>query len=150
MNLDFERYLVDTNALFRLPEDLRTSSDLRAISRFPSEVIQEAGQYASTYDLFRFEYRTSATVLEHLKEVMAKVPTNDFSLVKLYENEGCADPLLVACALDAADKRAHELVGEVYVVATDDVPTREACARHGVRWLSTAEFVALLANGGGT
>ncbi|GAA2003208.1 hypothetical protein [Nocardioides kribbensis] len=137
---DIPLYLVDNNALFRFPPAMRTSNEFRRVVRLPSEVIHEAGQYATRYDLSPLEYRPTPTVLRHLKVVMNQVPTDGFELIDLYAGEGAADPLLVACALDAAKQRSQLLVGEVYTVVSDDIAVREACERHQVRWMSAADF----------
>ncbi|MCR6030800.1 hypothetical protein GGQ22_05015 [Nocardioides sp. zg-579] len=137
---DIRRYLFDNNALFRVPRTMRTSKELRMVVRFPSEVIHEAGPYATRYDLPPLEYMATSSVLRHLKDVMDQVPADDFELIDLYAGEGAADPLLVACALDGAEQRSRVLVGEVYTVVTDDIAVREACERHQVKWMSAADF----------
>lgn len=145
---DIQCYLVDNNALFRLPRAMRTSKKFRRVVRLPSEVIHETGQYATRYDLRPLEHKSTPTVLEHLKVVMNQVPTDDFELVDLYAGEGAADPLLVACALSAAEQRSQLLVGEVYTVVSDDIAVREACDRHQVRWMTAADFAEELAQQG--
>ncbi|GAA4076391.1 hypothetical protein ACFFOS_16905 [Nocardioides kongjuensis] len=149
MSIDFDRYLVDNNALFQMPQDVRTSTLLREVARFPSEVIHEAGIYADRYDLTPLEYKTTPSVLEHLKEVMGRVPADDFELIDLYAGEGCADPLLIACALDGAQRLSESLIGEVYTVVTADIPVREACERHQVAWLSAADLAEQLSHAAG-
>ncbi len=140
MSGDIRRYLVDNNALFRLPQAVRTSKVLRQVARFPSEVIHEAGPYATRYDLPPLECKATPSVLRHLKDVMDQVPVDHFELIDLYAGEGAADPLLVACALDGAEQRSQVLVGEVYTVVSDDIAVREACERHQVQWMSAADF----------
>lgn len=137
---DIRRYLVDNNALFHIPQKVRTSKELRNVARLPSEVIHETGIYATRYDLSPLEYKSTPSVLRHLKEVMDQVPADDFELIDLYAGEGAADPLLVACALDGAEQHSQVLVGEVYTVISDDIAVRGACKRHQVRWMSATDF----------
>lgn len=46
-----------------------------------------------------------ASVLRWLITVMATVPPDDTGLINLYLNQGSADPLMVACALDARNAK---------------------------------------------
>lgn len=90
MSEQLERYLVDNNALFNLTSEQRTSPKFRDIARVPTEVIHEAGDYAHTERLDRLDYPTTASVLEHLKRVMATVEPDDQSLVDLSRIHGLA------------------------------------------------------------
>lgn len=137
---DIQLFLLDNNALFRIPRTARTSQQLRKAARLPSEVIHEAGPYATSYDLRSLECSATPSVLRHLKDVMDHVPADDFDLIDLYAGEGAADPLIVACALDAAERRRQALVGEVYTVVSDDDAVRATCERHQVPWMSAADF----------
>lgn len=137
---DIRRYLLDNNALFRIPRAMRMSNELRKVARLPSEVIHETGPYATRYDLPSLEYKATPSVLRRLKDVMDQVPAGDMSLIDLYAGEGAADPLLVACALDAAEQRSQVLVGEVYTVVSDDIAVRATCERLQVSWMSAADF----------
>lgn len=146
MSEQLERYLVDNNALFDLTSEQRTSPKFRDIARVPTEVIREAGDYAHTERLDRLEYPTTASVLDHLKLVMATVEPDDRSLVDLFKYEGTADPLLVACALDAIDAPAG-LLGVRWTVVTGDDAVRAKCDEFGVPWCSAATFGGLLDRG---
>lgn len=145
MSTDFQRYLVDNNALFQLPKSSRTAAQFREVARFVSEVLHETGDYADLYDLAPLEFKTTAAVLKHLKTVMGHVEPGDFDLVNLYAGEGCADPLLVACALDGQERRERMLVGETWTVVTGDLPVRDACDRHQIEWIATETLLERLA-----
>lgn len=143
MSQQLDRYLLDNNALFDLTSEQRASSNFRNIVRVPTEVIHEAGDRARTERLDQLDYPTTASVLEHLKRVMATVEPNDRRLVDLFRYEGNADPLLVACALDANDVPAG-LLDVHWTVVTGDGAVRTKCDDFGVSWCSAATFSALL------
>lgn len=143
MSEQLDRYLVDNSALFDLTSTQRASPKFRDIARVPTAVIHEAGDYSRTESLDRLDYPTTASVLEHLKRVMATVEPDDRSLVNLFKYEGTADPLLVACALDANDALAG-LMGVCWTVVTGDDAVRGKCDEFGVPWCSAATFGGLL------
>lgn len=143
MSEQLDRYLLDNNALFDLTSEQRTSPKFRNIVRVPTEVIIEAGDRARTEQLDRLDYPTTASVLGHLKRVMASLEPNDRRLVDLFKYEGTADPLLVACALDANDAPAG-LLDVHWTVVTGDGAVRAKCEEFGVAWCSAPAFGALL------
>lgn len=147
MTEQLDRYLVDNNALFELSTEQRQSPKFRDIARLPTEVIHEAGEYSHTEGLDRLEYPTTASVLEHLKRVMATVEPGDRRLVDLFKYEGTADPLLVACALDGNDAAAG-LLRVCWTVVTGDDAVSAKCDELGVPWCSAATFDGLLDSGG--
>lgn len=143
MTGSFERYLVDNNALFNLPPELRTSVKFRDVARLPSEVIHESGEYARKQRLDSLTYPTTARVLRHLKRVMATVAPDDRSLVDLFHYRGSADPFLVACALEANEAPAA-LLPVRWTVVTGDEAVIAKCREFDIPWCSAATFAALI------
>lgn len=143
MSEQLQRYLVDNNALFNLTSAQRTSPKFRDIARLPTEVIHEAGDYAETERLDRLEYPTTASVLRHLKQVMASIEPDDRSLVDLFKYEGTADPLLVACAVDA-NQAPVGLMGVRWTVVTGDDAVRAKCDEFDVPWCSAETLGGLI------
>lgn len=143
MNEQLDRYLLDNNALFDLTPEQRMSPRFRDIVRVPTQVIQEAGGRAYTEHLDQLDYPTTASVLNHLKRVMATVEPADRRLVDLFKYEGTADPLLVACALDANDSPAG-LLDVHWTVVTGDGAVRAKCEEFGLSWCSAATFGSVL------
>lgn len=141
---DFDRYLVDTNAVFRLSDKQRTSTEFRELAKLPSEVVHEAGEYAETQHLRDLDFGVTPSLLRHLQEVMKSLPVDDFAFVDLYKNEGAADPLLVACALEGRDRREQALVGEIYTVVTADEAVQRKCDEFAVPWESPRVFATRL------
>ncbi|OFI38597.1 hypothetical protein BIU82_04570 [Arthrobacter sp. SW1] len=127
-----EMYLIDNNVLSHLSLAQRASEFFRTQCRLPSEVLHEAKGYPDTEVLKEVEYRTTASVLGHLRTVMATVPENDTALVNLYANKGSADPMLVACALDAMQETESLLFGPTCVIVSNDKAVRVKAAELGV------------------
>lgn len=138
------KYLVDTNALSQLRLQRRSSAFFQASVKIPSEVLHEAEGFPDIEALRQLEYPVTASVLRWLQKVMATVPDDDTALVDLYANHGSADPLMVACALDARDKEADFLDSNEWVIVTDDRAVRSTAARLGLSTLSNAEFADLI------
>lgn len=99
MNEDM--YLLDNNALSHLSRAQRSSAFFRERCRLPSKVLLEAKGYLDAEAFNQVEWPTTAGVLKLLRMVMKTVPEGDTTLLNLYANKGAADPMIVACALDA-------------------------------------------------
>lgn len=141
------RYLLDNNVLTQLTTEQRGSRFVSERCRVPGEVLHEA-RFLPDIELLRtFEYPTTARVLARLVEVMSRVRVGDFSLLDLYNNRGSADPLLVACALDAREEAEEGLFGYEWMVVTNDRAVRTICDEFGVGTLSSDELLQLLDRG---
>lgn len=138
------RYLVDTNVLSQLGRQRRSSKFFRLNAMIPSEVLYEAEGFPDVEALKGLEYRTTASVLRSLKTVMATVPADDTALINLYLNQGGADPLLVACALDAQEREAAHLDPLEWVTVTGDRAVRALADELGVPVLTCAQFASLV------
>jgi hypothetical protein len=138
------RYLVDTNALSQLRRQRRASKFFRANARIPSEVLHEADGFPDVEALAQIEYTTTPSVLRWLMTVMATVPPDDTDLINLYLNQGSADPLMVACALDARDRETQHLDPLEWAVVTDDKAVRAKADEFKVRVLTHAQFADLI------
>lgn len=143
---DIDLYLIDTNAVFKLSDNQRASPSFRQISKLPSEVVYEAGVHADTDMLRDLDFGVTASVLRSLQKVMKSVGVDDFDLVDLYKNKGAADPLLVACAVEARERREGALVGDVYTVVTADEAVQRKCDEFSVPWESPEAFASRLDN----
>jgi hypothetical protein len=71
---------------------------------------------------------------------MATVPVGNTELVDLYANKGSADPLLIACALDAIRQDADLLVAPIWVVVSNDKAVRATAEQLGVDTRTRAQF----------
>lgn len=138
------RYVVDNNALSKLTRPQRASPFFRVFCRVPSEVIQEARFFAFEGEFDDVEYPVTGSLLGVLGEIMASLPIGDTSLVDLYANKGSADPLLVACAVEATRKEEAFLNPMTWVIVTDDKAVRSKSAEFAIEVLSSTEFLALL------
>lgn len=137
-------YLLDNNALGKISRRDRGSEFVRTFCRIPSEVLHEASGYPDIASLSELEYPTTVAVLSVLAEVMATVDVGDTSLIDLYHNRGNADPLLVACALDARRANSPFLFGEDWLIVSDDQAVQRKAAQFGVEFLSSASFLEVV------
>lgn len=137
-------YLVDTNVLARTSAEQRASEFFAARCRVPGEVVHEVRHRISRTGLEHVEYRVTAGVLQKLQLVMQSVMPGDTTLVDLYANKGNADPLLVACALDATDAEALTLFRPTWVVVTDDDAVARKAAQFGIESCSGEMFLSRL------
>lgn len=135
-----EMYLVDNNALSHLSPAQRASEFFHTRCRIPSEVLYEAEGYPDSDALKAVEYATTASVLRFLRTVMATMPEEDTALVNLYANKGAADPMLVACAMDAMQKTASLLFGPTWVIVSNDKAVRAKAAELSVESCTREEF----------
>lgn len=138
------RYLVDTNALSQLRRHRRASKFFRDNAMIPSEVLHEADGFPDVAALRQLEYSTTPSVLRWLMQVMSTVPSNDTDLINLYSNQGGADPLMVACALDARDRETQHLDPFEWAIVTGDKAVRAKADEFNVRVLTHAQFADLI------
>lgn len=144
MSTSGTRYLVDTNALSQLGRRRRASRFFLANAMIPSEVLREAEGFPDVQVLARNEYPTTPSVLRWLKTVMASVPPGDFDLIDLYSNGGSADPLMIACALDARDREAQYLNPLEWLIVTDDKAVKAKANEFRLHVLAHAQFADLI------
>lgn len=83
----------------------------------------------------------SARVLEHLRNVMRSMPPGDHSLVDLYRNNATADPILIACALDAIDVSRSTLFPEERVDVSDDAAVCAMAEHFGIPTETSITFI---------
>ncbi|GAA2567329.1 hypothetical protein [Mycolicibacterium diernhoferi] len=138
------QYLVDNNVLSTLSRDQRASEFFRSFCHIPDEVLYEARGFPDIDELRDCRYETTDAVLRQLLVVMKTVPVADTKLVDLYANRGGADPLIVACALEARSQNDDKLFGPTWVVVSDDDAVREKAAEFEIDRLSAREFSAIL------
>lgn len=137
-----EMYLLDNNVLSHLSRVQRASTFFLERCRLPLEVLHEAEGYPDAVALKPVGYPTTARVLELLRRVMATVPESDTSLVDLYANKGAADPLLIACALHAAEEAAPLLWKPTWVVVSNDKAVRAKATELSVTAYTREGFFA--------
>jgi len=136
------RYLVDNNALSQLTSAQRTSSLFRDCSRITSDVLYEARGYLEA-DLADLEYPLTPAVLTRLAEVMTTLQPGDTSLIDLYAGKGAADPVIVACALEARAFEDGTLFPDTWVIVTDDKAVDLTARKFGLEVLPSRDFRAL-------
>lgn len=134
-------YLIDTNVLSHLSTDQRASRFFRDRCRVPSEVIHEAGGLVAAKLPKEVIYPTTVRVLGVLRGVMATMPIGITALVDLYANKGNADPLLIACALDATRQDADLLFGPTWIVVSNDNAVRAKAEEFGVETRTREQFI---------
>ena len=134
-------YLIDNNVLSHLTHAQRTSQFFSTHCRVPTEVLHEASGYTDAKEFADTEYPTTASVLDCMRRVMGAVLDGDTALVDLYANKGAADPILIACALEAADATQDQLFASTWFVVSNDKAVRTMCATLGVPALSRDDFV---------
>lgn len=141
-------FMVDNNALSHLTQDQRASGFFRGRCRIPSEVLYEARGFPDIDALRANEYPTSPQVLQVLIEVMATVPASDTKLVDLYANQGNADPLVVACAVDGQRQDSDgALFAPIWTIVSGDKAVRAKASEFGIKVMTNEEFVVVLESG---
>lgn len=138
------RYLVDNNVLSTLSRDQRASSFFHTHCYIPDEVLYEARGFPDIEELKTRRYEMTDGVLRHLILVMKTVPVTSTKLVDLYANRGNADPIIVACALDAQSQNEDKLFGPTWVVISDDDAVRSKADEFEIERRSGREFVLIL------
>ncbi|QZQ53808.1 hypothetical protein KZI27_10555 [Curtobacterium sp. TC1] len=141
------RYLLDNNVLSRLSEEERSRSFIRENCRVPSEVLYEARFFQDAGSLVALEYRTTGRVLQRLQEVMERVAVDDVRLVNLYSGKGNADPMLVACALDAVSEENEGLFGDDWAIISNDDAVCAMAGLFGIPVLTSGDLDVLLGDG---
>lgn len=141
-------YLLDNNVLTRLTQEQRSSAFVHEQCRLPSEVLHEARFLPDADSLRALEYATNEGVLQHLAAVLQRVPAGDTTLIDLYANLGNADPLLLACALDALAEAELGLFGAEWVVVSNDRAVVTLAGDLGVPTLSSEGFSLKLGEDG--
>ena len=140
------RYLVDNNVLSQLSRGQRKQMADRGDCWIPSEVLHEASGFPDIRQLREMEYPLTSSVVEQLRMVMGRLKPGEFDLVDLYGYEGNADPILIACALDAPTASEATLFPEEWLIATDDRALCDAAKAFSVRTISSDRFIALFAD----
>lgn len=110
----------------------------------PTEVLHEARYFPNVNDLKNNEYPVTSGLLTIIIEVMATVPDSDTKLVNLFANEGNADPIVVACAVEGQRKSDEGLLGSTWVVVTGDKAVCAKAIEFGIEVKSSEEFIAIL------
>lgn len=133
-------YVVDTNTLVQLRAAGRASAYFLEHAKIPEAVLYEARNFPDHDALSKLRYATTSGVLRQLSRVMVEVEPGDVRLVDLYRNQGGADPLVIACALDGQDGDSQQLGSAEWIVVTNDEAVRALAHRFEIEVLSNAEF----------
>lgn len=136
------RFLVDNNALSQLTSTQRTSSLFRDCCQVTGDVLYEARGYVEA-DLADLEFPLTPAVLNRLIEVMATLQPGDVKLVNLYTGKGAADPVMVACALEAQAFEDGTLFPNTWVIVTDDKAVANTARHFGLEVLPSGDLRAL-------
>jgi hypothetical protein len=138
------RYVIDNNTLNQLSRPQKASKHFRDNVHIPDEVLYEARESSDIADLRHNRYPTTQSVLTELVRVMANVPVDDTKLIDLYANQGNADPLIVACALDGENRDSQYLDAPEWIVVTSDKALRAKAEQFELRVITNSEFAALI------
>jgi len=135
-----EMYLVDNNVLshLSLAQRARDFSAQGAVSR--QRCSTKRTTTPTPEALKEVEYGTSARVLGYLGTVTATLPEDNTSLVNLYANNGAADPMLVACALDGMQGSSDQLFGPTWIIVSNDKAVRAKASEFNVESCTREEF----------
>lgn len=134
-------YVLDNNVLSHLSPAQRTSRFLSERCRVPSDVIHEAGGPSEAALPKEVEYPITVRLIGVLREIMATVIPGDMSLVDLYANKGTADPLLIACAVDAIRNDEQFLVRPTWVIVSDDKAVRAKASDFTIETRTREQFM---------
>jgi len=137
-----EMYFLDNNALSHLTRAQRSSAYFRERCRLPSEVLHEAMGYPDAEAFEAVEYTTTSSVLELVRAVMETEREGDTALLNLYANKGAADPMIIACALDATRETAALLFGPTWIVVSNDNAVRAKARELEVESCTREEFLS--------
>jgi hypothetical protein len=138
-------YVIDNNALVFIKREHRASNFFKQYCRIPIEVLHEADGFPDIDDLRQLEYPVTAGVLAWLTAVMDTVPVNDTALVNLYHNQGNADPLVVATALDGNHcSNDGALFGPTWTVVSGDEAVQNKAREFGLDVMTNPEFLSVL------
>lgn len=138
--IDERLYLVDNNALAKLSKGQRSSTFFKMKCRLPSEVLHEARGFPDYKSFVAQEYLTTPSVLRQLMRVMNSVSAQDTKLVDLYANLGNADPLIIACALDALRENEGKLFGPIWIIVTNDGAVSSKASEFGIETMTSTDF----------
>ena len=73
---------------------------------------------------------------------MGTVRKGDTALLNLYSNKGAADPMIIACALDAMREAAALLFGPNWIIVSNDNAVRAKAGELGVESCTREEFLS--------
>lgn len=139
-----QRFVIDTNALSQLGRKRRASEFFLEQSVIPEEVLFEATGFPDIAVLRDNMHPTTPRLLYWLAQIMATVPSDDTRIVDLYANQGNADPLVVACALEGQEHDNQSLLSPDWLVVTADDAVRLRAQEFGLTVLSNSEFAKLI------
>lgn len=114
-----DRYLVDTVTLSKMTVTQRSSTFMRSHCRIPEEILFEARGLPDIDALMLLTYPITTVVLENVTVVMATISPGD-KVVDLYSNKGNGDVMLLATALTEMAISSGQLLGDHWMIATDD------------------------------
>jgi hypothetical protein len=133
-------YLLDNNALSHMTGGQSESTFFEDHCRVPSEVLHEAEGHPYWESFKALEYPMTVGVLIAVREVMAASAVDDTSLINLYTNKGSADPLIIACALDAIRESARYLYGPTWTIVSNDKAVCAKATELGIDTWTREEF----------
>ena len=138
------RYIVDTNVLDKIDVHERATQFFKTSCSLPDAVLDEASGFPDIEDLRQLRYRTTASLLQILMEVMATIEVEDKRVVNLWKNKGAADPVLTAVVLHAREQQRDCILKYKWVIVTDDRGVRDLARKHEIEVLSGDHFREIL------
>lgn len=139
-----KRYVVDTNTLTQLGDRRRANAIFLESAVIPEEVLFEASEFPDLESLRGNVHPTTPRMLHWLIRILDTVLYDDTRLINLYANQGNADPLLVACALEGQEHDNDSLLPCEWIVVSADGAVRAKAKAFGLKVLSNAEFAAII------
>jgi len=125
-------YLVDSNALIALNRHRVRSAYFSTHCRVTADVLWEAREHPERSLLAKDVYELTPAVLEQIRAVMKTVDVGDVALVDLYKNKGAGDPGLIASALEAIAADEGKLLGDTWILVTNDRAVEAKAAEFGI------------------
>ena len=140
-NSTVRMFLVDNNAVSGIGFQRRKSKTFRNNALIPREVLYESRGAPDYGNFSHQEFPTSIRVLEILKEILKTVKPGDLELIDLFHNEGGADPLIVACAIEETEQ---SLFAPEWVIVTNDKAVVDLAFEFNVPTMKVDEFKELI------
>lgn len=139
-----KKYLVDNNALGFIGPRRRSSAFFREHCRVTEDVAWEARYTVKPAVLRGLQVATTPIILNRVPGIMRTVPVGDIRLLNLYSNKGAADPLIVATALALQEKESESLLGDEWIVVTNDGALTAKAKEFGVATAAAEDLAELI------
>lgn len=137
-------YLLDNNALSMLGAKRRDTDFFRERCRVTEDVLYESRFTVKATTLTSFVVPVTPAMLRQVADIMKTVPVGDTKLVNLYDNNGTADPMLIAAALVLNSPENPTFFDDEWVIVTSDGEVATKAKEFGVTTLLPDAFIKIM------